>query len=48
MAETLGVKLSNLYHWFKRVGLDVRSLRAGLGGRDQRSPGRSPRRSNRP
>jgi DNA-binding NtrC family response regulator len=30
MAGTLGIKVSNLYHWLKRVGLDIRGLRRGL------------------
>lgn len=29
MAETLGVTVSNLYHWLKKVGLDIRALRRG-------------------
>ena len=27
MAKALGIKVSNVYHWLKRVGLDIRSLR---------------------
>jgi DNA-binding NtrC family response regulator len=27
MARALGVKLSNLYHWLRRVGIDIRTLR---------------------
>lgn len=30
MAEALGVKLSNLYDWLKRSGLDIRELRRRL------------------
>jgi len=30
MREALGVKQSSLYTWLKRVGLSIRSLRAGL------------------
>jgi DNA-binding NtrC family response regulator len=29
MAGALGIKVSNLYHWLKRVGLDIRGLRRG-------------------
>jgi DNA-binding NtrC family response regulator len=30
MASTLEIKLANLYHWLRRVGLDIRVLRRGL------------------
>ena len=30
MGQTLGVKTSNLYHWLRRVGIEVRSLRHRL------------------
>ena len=30
MAAELGVKVSNLYHWFRRVDLDIKQLRRGV------------------